>query len=107
MTAGQVLVDGVNVKEYTEEALHDKMGFIPQKPVMFDGTIRSNLAFGTNAHGELTDEDLMKAARIAQAEANSLRKILMVLTPKFLRVVLTCQVVKNNGSGCSCHCPQA
>ena len=68
MTAGQVLVDGVNVKAYREEALHDKMGFIPQKPVMFNGTIRSNLAFGTNAHGGLTDEDLMKAARIAQAE---------------------------------------
>ena len=68
VTAGQVLVDGVNVKEYTEEALHDKMGFIPQKPVMFNGTIRSNLAFGTNAHGDMSDEDLMAAARIAQAE---------------------------------------
>jgi hypothetical protein len=55
------------------------------------------LAFGTNAHGGLTDEDLMKAARIAQAE-EFIKKILMVLTPKFLRVVLTCQVVKNNGS---------
>ncbi|GFH42598.1 multidrug ABC transporter ATP-binding protein [Lactococcus hodotermopsidis] len=68
VTKGQVLVDGIDVKEYTETALHDKMGFIPQKPVMFNGTIRSNLAFGTNAHGVLTDEEMMTAVRIAQAE---------------------------------------
>jgi ATP-binding cassette subfamily B protein len=68
VTAGQVLVDGVNVKDYTENALHNKMGFIPQKPVMFNGTIRSNLAFGTNAGGDLTDEALMAAVRLAQAE---------------------------------------
>ena len=68
VTAGQVLVDGVNVKDYTENALHNKMGFIPQKPVMFNGTIRSNLAFGTNASGDLTDEALMAAVRLAQAE---------------------------------------
>lgn len=68
VTAGQVLVDGVNVKDYTENALHNKMGFIPQKPVMFNGTIRSNLAFGTNASGDLTDEALMSAVRLAQAE---------------------------------------
>ncbi|MCJ1969215.1 MULTISPECIES: ABC transporter ATP-binding protein [Pseudolactococcus] len=68
VTAGQVLVDGVNVKDYTENALHNKMGFIPQKPVMFNGTIRSNLAFGTNAGGDLTDEALMSAVRLAQAE---------------------------------------
>lgn len=68
VTAGQVLVDGVNVKDYTEIALHNKMGFIPQKPVMFNGTIRSNLAFGTNACGDLTDDALMAAVRLAQAE---------------------------------------
>lgn len=68
VTAGQVLVDGVNVKDYTEIALHNKMGFIPQKPVMFNGTIRSNLAFGTNAGGDLTDDALMSAVRLAQAE---------------------------------------
>lgn len=68
VTAGQVLVDGVNVKDYTENALHNKMGFIPQKPVMFNGTIRSNLAFGTNAGGDLTDDALMAAVRLAQAE---------------------------------------
>jgi ATP-binding cassette subfamily B protein len=68
VTAGQVLVDGIDVKAYQTEALHDKMGFIPQKPVLFNGSIRSNLAFGSNAHGELTDEDLMSAVGIAQAE---------------------------------------
>lgn len=68
VSSGQVLVDGVDVKDYTQNALHDKLGFIPQKPVMFNGTIRSNLAFGTNAHGELTDADMMRAIRIAQAE---------------------------------------
>lgn len=68
VSSGQVLVDGVDVKDYTQNALHDKMGFIPQKPVMFNGTIRSNMAFGTNAHGELTDADMMWAIELAQAK---------------------------------------
>ncbi|MDR0920805.1 MAG: ABC transporter ATP-binding protein/permease [Lactobacillales bacterium] len=67
-TSGQVLVDGVDVKEFEEIALHNKMGFIPQKPVMFNGTIRSNLELGTNAHGAITDDELQTALRIAQAD---------------------------------------
>ncbi|GFH41315.1 ABC transporter ATP-binding protein [Lactococcus insecticola] len=68
VTGGQVLVDGVDVREFKEEVLHNKLGFIPQKPVMFNGTIRSNLEFGENGHTAFTDEELMTAVRIAQAE---------------------------------------
>ena len=46
VTEGEVLVDGVNVKEYRQEELHDKIGYVPQKAVLFSGTVDSNLRFG-------------------------------------------------------------
>lgn len=65
-TEGEVLVDGVNVKEYTQEALHNKLGFVPQKSVLFHGTIASNVAFGDNGRGPVSEEDIVKSVRIAQ-----------------------------------------
>ena len=64
VTNGEVLVDGVNVKDFTQEELRAKIGFVPQKAVLFSGTIRSNLAFGKN---DLNDEDIKEALDIAQA----------------------------------------
>lgn len=61
---GTVLVDGVNVKEVSEEQLRDKIGFVPQKANLFSGTIRSNLAFGKS---NLTDEDIKWAVDVAQS----------------------------------------
>lgn len=61
---GTVLVDGVNVKEVSEEQLRDKIGFVPQKANLFSGTIRSNLAFGKP---NLTDEDIKWAVDVAQS----------------------------------------
>lgn len=66
-TKGTVLVDGVDVKDYAIETLHDKIGFNPQKPVMFNGTIRSNISFGDTGHAPLTDEQIWQALDIAQA----------------------------------------
>lgn len=67
VTEGEVLVDGINVKEYTQEALHNKLGYVPQKAVMFSGTVASNVNYGENGRAEM-DEDLMrKAIEIAQA----------------------------------------
>ena len=64
-TAGTVLVDGVDVKDYPKEQLRKKIGIVMQKAVLFKGTIRENLRWGNE---EVTDEELWQALRIAQAE---------------------------------------
>lgn len=67
-TEGEVLVDGYNVKEYMQEALHNKFGYVPQTAVMFAGTVESNIAYGDNGKDAYSEEDVKKAARIAQAK---------------------------------------
>ncbi len=62
--AGEVLVDGVNVKEYTREGLRRKIGMVPQKAVLFKGTIRDNMRWGNPS---ATDEEISAAIAIAQA----------------------------------------
>lgn len=62
--SGSVIVDGQNVKEMTQEELRAKIGFVPQKAVLFTGTIADNLRYGKT---DATDEELRKAADIAQA----------------------------------------
>lgn len=64
VTKGQVLVDGVDVRELTQHELHDKIGYVPQKGVLFSGTIDSNLRYGKE---DATPEQVEKAAKIAQA----------------------------------------
>ena len=65
-TEGEVLIDGINVKEYTQKALHNKFGYVPQRAVMFSGTVLSNVAYGENGRDSYTDEDVKKAVKIAQ-----------------------------------------
>ena len=65
-TEGEVLVDGINVKNYTQEFLHDKIGYVPQKAVMFNGTVRSNISYGDNGEQKPTDEQVKKAVEVAQ-----------------------------------------
>ena len=65
-TEGEVLVDGVNVKEYTLRALHDKIGYVPQRAVMFSGTVESNVAYGEKDGTEYTLDDVKNAVRVAQ-----------------------------------------
>ena len=65
--AGEVLVDGVNVKDYTFDALYDKLGYVTQKAVLFSGTIRDNVLFGESAAGA-DDAALQDAIRLSQAE---------------------------------------
>ena len=66
VTEGEVLVDGVNVKDYKEEALYNKIGYVPQKAVLFKGTVASNVGYGDNGREEPTEEDIRTAVRIAQ-----------------------------------------
>ena len=63
-TEGEILIDGVNIKSVSQHDLREKIGFIPQKGLLFSGTIESNLKYGGN---HITDEDMMKASEIAQA----------------------------------------
>ena len=67
-TEGEVLVDGVNVKEYTLRALHDKIGYVPQRAVLFSGTVESNVAYGEKAGLEFSEEGVKDAVRIAQGQ---------------------------------------
>ena len=67
VTDGEVLIDGVNIKDYKGEYLHNKLGYVPQKAVMFSGTVNYNVAYGDN--GKEKNEKLIKEAiKVAQAE---------------------------------------
>ena len=67
-TEGEVLVDGVNVKDFTLTALHDRIGYVPQRAVMFSGTVESNVAYGEKAGLAFTEEKVKEAVRIAQGQ---------------------------------------
>ena len=64
VTEGSVTIDGVDVREISQAQLHDELGYVPQKGVLFSGTIDSNLKFGGD---HITDTDVREAAEIAQA----------------------------------------
>lgn len=64
VTDGELLVDGVNIKDVDLKKLRDKIGFVPQKGVLFTGTIKENIKYGNE---NITDEDVNKALDIAQA----------------------------------------
>ena len=67
-TSGEVLVDGINVKEYKLESLNNKIGYISQTPVMFTGSIEENVAYGDNGKGKISSEKVKEAIKIAQAK---------------------------------------
>ena len=64
-TEGQVLVDGVDVKNLKQSTLRRLIGYVPQKGVLFSGTVKSNIAFGAP---EISDEEIISAAKIAEAD---------------------------------------
>jgi ATP-binding cassette subfamily B protein len=65
-TEGEVLVNGINVKDYPLKELYNKLGYIPQRAVLFSGTIKSNVAYGDNGGEQPHIEDIKKAMEIAQ-----------------------------------------
>lgn len=67
VTDGEVFVDGVNVKEYTQEALHNKIGYVSQKAILFSGTIAENVAYGESGKAPATQDDIVMAVKVAQA----------------------------------------
>ncbi|WP_086348266.1 ABC transporter ATP-binding protein [Candidatus Enterococcus clewellii] len=68
VTEGTITVDGKNIQEYSHQDLNDKIGYIPQKAVLFSGTIRSNVDFGQSSASPLNDEKINQALEIAQAK---------------------------------------
>ncbi len=67
VTEGQVLIDGVDVRDYTLTQLRNKLGYIPQRAVLFTGTVASNVAYGDNGRGEKTEDAIKSAIALAQA----------------------------------------
>lgn len=66
-TEGRILLDGVDVREYSEQALYHKIGYVPQKAVLFKGSVASNIAFGENGNEGFSNEEIEAAAAVAQA----------------------------------------
>lgn len=67
-TEGEILIDGVNVREYTQHALRSKIGHVSQRAVLFSGTVRSNIAYGDNGKAEAGTDEVATAVSIAQAD---------------------------------------
>ncbi len=67
VTSGDILIDGVNVKEYDLEELYNKIGYISQKAVIFDGTVSSNVNFGKSKK-KITKKDIEEAVKLSEAE---------------------------------------
>ena len=65
-TEGEVLIDGINVKDYTLESLNNKIGYVPQKAVMFTGTVKSNVGYGYNGKKEASLNKIKEAIEVAQ-----------------------------------------
>lgn len=67
-TDGKVLVDGVDVKDYDLHELNNRIGYVPQKAVMFTGTVSDNVSYGDNGRGKIQSSKVKKAIEIAQAK---------------------------------------
>ncbi len=66
VTDGEILVDGVDVRDYTQEALHNKIGYVPQKAFMFTGSVKENVAYGENGKEAPTEKKIQEAIEVAQ-----------------------------------------
>lgn len=67
-TEGEVLVDGINVKKYKLETLNNKLGYVPQRAVMFTGSVEENVSYGKNGKDKITIEKVKEAIKIAQGK---------------------------------------
>lgn len=65
-TSGEVLVDGINVKEYSKKDLNNKLGYVPQRAILFSGTVLSNVAYGIDETGDEILEKVKKSISVAQ-----------------------------------------
>lgn len=68
VTDGEILIDGVNVKDYKQSSLHNKIGYVSQKAVIFNGTVNENIAYGENGKEEINENKIKEAVNVAQAK---------------------------------------
>lgn len=68
VTDGKVLVDGMDVRTYTLESLHDRLGYVPQRAVMFSGSVNYNVGYGKKTNYEVTEKKIKEAVNVAQAK---------------------------------------
>lgn len=68
VTSGEILVDGINIKDMKLEYLHNKIGYVSQKAVLFKGTVKSNIDFGKSLNKKITNDEVKEAIKIAQAD---------------------------------------
>ncbi|MGY3750168.1 ABC transporter ATP-binding protein [Vagococcus acidifermentans] len=68
VSEGEILIDNVNVKDYNMEALNNKIGYVPQRAVLFSGSISSNVNFGNNGKDEISNSDIYTALEVAQGK---------------------------------------
>ena len=68
VTDGEILVDGVNVKDYKQSSLHNKIGYVSQKAVIFNGTVNDNIAYGENGKDKINENKVKEAINVAQAK---------------------------------------
>ena len=66
-TSGEILIDGIDIKEYTLKSLHNKIGYVPQKAGMFKGSINYNVGYGDNGKGSMPRKKIKEAIKVAQA----------------------------------------
>lgn len=67
-TEGEILIDGINIKDYKLKDLYNKIGYVPQRAVLLSGTVSTNVAFGDNGKGEITEDEIKQAVEIAQGK---------------------------------------
>ena len=67
VTDGEILINGINVKDYDEEYLNNIVGYVPQKAVMFSGTVNSNISYGSSVHGKPNQKKIEEALKVSQA----------------------------------------
>ena len=67
VTEGEIIVDGINVKDYKLNILHNIIGYVPQKAFMFTGSVKENIKFGDNGQKEITEKEVEEALKVAQA----------------------------------------
>jgi ATP-binding cassette subfamily B protein len=68
ISEGEILVDGLNVKDYSLESLHNIIGYVPQKAFMFTGSVKENVTFGDNGKEEVSHQKVMESIQVAQAK---------------------------------------